>query len=404
MTTRYLFLISLFINGVGSSILAVGYPYILLSENTPMTGYYANMGIIFLFTSMGALLWGYKIDYSPDIWKFRIVILLIEIFSTLSLLMLLLSNVEFSPIMLLLFISLLEFLFAYEIPWSRVAWHELNDWAEQQGGKQLNVSLYIVIATSLISALGPGFGALLGITQGIDTIVAIKLFSLLPYFSVCYLMIKMKIKRTAEQKSQLTVGLRSVFQQSYYKIFAITVVFTLFSNAFLMVALPVVVMGSLADKSYGLVTLFYLFSALIPIFCTTLLSKTSVDNRIQRYPISIFIGLFLFGILFFQLQPFYAKSFFYLLYNIAMIYFNVLITKIIYQKGLEMQQGRLFSLFQVTMNFSFPIAAIMVSLAPDSTQYFLPVTGFSLLLLIAIAVYLIIQMNKVPAPIHHWRK
>ncbi|PHM61262.1 hypothetical protein [Xenorhabdus ishibashii] len=401
---RYLFLISLFINGVGSSILAVGYPYILLSENTPATYYYANMGVIFLFTSIGALLWGYKIDYSTNIWSFRIVILLIEIFSTLLLLILLLSKITFSPIMLLLFISLLEFLFAYEIPWSRVAWHELNDWTEQQGGKHLNVSLYIVIATSLISALGPGFGALLGITQGIDTIVTIKLFSLLPYFYVCYLMIKMKIKRTAEQKSQLSVGLRSVFQQSYYKIFAIAIVFTIFANAFLMVALPVVVMQSLANESYGLVTLFYLLSALIPIFFTTLLNKTSVDNRIQRYPISIFIGLFIFGILFFQLQIFYAKSFFYLLYNIAIMYFNILITKTIYQKGLEMQQGRLFSLFQITMNFSFPIAAITVSIAPGSTQSFLPVGGFSILLLIAIAVYLIIQMNKVPAPVHHWHR
>ncbi|MBE8597028.1 hypothetical protein [Xenorhabdus sp. BG5] len=401
---RYLFLISLLINGVGSSILAVGYPYILLSENTPETDYYANMGVIFLFTSIGALLWGYKIDYSTDIWKFRIVILLIEIFSTLSLLILLLSKITFSPIMLLLFISLLEFLFAYEIPWSRVAWHELNEWTEQQGGNHLNVSLYIVIATSLISALGPGFGALLGITQGIDTIVTIKLFSLLPYFYVCYLMIKMQIKRTTGQKPQLSVGLRSVFQQRYYKTFAIAIVFAIFANAFLMVALPVVVMESLANESYGLVTLFYLLSALIPIFCTTLLNKTSVDNRIQRYPISIFIGLFIFGILFFQLHIFYAKSFFYLLYNIAIIYFNVLITKTIYQKGLEMQQGRLFSLFQITMNFSFPIAAITVSIAPGSTQSFLPVAGFSILLLIAIAVYLIIQMNKVPAPPHHWHR
>ncbi|WP_340622014.1 hypothetical protein [Xenorhabdus siamensis] len=401
---RYLFLFSLFINGVGSSILAVGYPYILLSENTPMTYYYANMGVIFLFTSIGALLWGYKIDYSSDIWKFRIVILLIEIFSTLLLLILLLSEIAFSPVMLLLFISILEFLFAYEIPWSRVAWHELNDWIGQQGGKHLNVSLYIVIATSLISALGPGFGALLGITQGIDTIVTIKLFSLLPYFYICYLMIKMQIKRTAEHKSQLSVGLRSVFQQSYYKTFAITIVFTILANAFLMVALPVVVMESLANESYGLVTLFYLLSALIPIFCTTLLNRTSVDNRIQRYPISIFIGMFIFGILFFQLNMFYAKSFFYLLYNIAIIYFNVLITKTIYQKGLEMQQGRLFSLFQITMNFSFPIAAIIVSIAPDSIQSFLPVVGFSILLLIAIAVYLIIQMNKVSAPVHHWHR
>ncbi|MBC8948933.1 MULTISPECIES: hypothetical protein [Xenorhabdus] len=401
---RYLFLISLFINGVGSSILAVGYPYILLSDNMPATYYYANMGVIFLFTSIGALLWGYKIDYSTDIWSFRIIILLIEIFSTLLLLILLLSKITFPPIMLLLFISLLEFLFAYEIPWSRVAWHELNDWTKQQGGKHLNVSLYIVIATSLISALGPGFGALLGITQGIDTIVTIKLFSLLPYFYVCYLMIKMQIKRTAEQKSQLSVGLRSVFQQRYYKIFAIAIVFTIFANAFLMVALPVVVMESLANESYGLVTLFYLLSALIPILCTTLLNKTSVDNRIQRYPISIFIGLFIFGILFFQLQIFYAKSFFYLLYNIAIIYFNILITKTIYQKGLEMQQGRLFSLFQITMNFSFPIAAITVSIAPGSTQSFLPVVSFSILLLIAIAVYLIIQMNKVPAPVHHWHR
>ncbi|MEQ1975179.1 hypothetical protein [Xenorhabdus sp. SGI240] len=369
-----------------------------------MTYYYANMGIIFLFTSIGALLWGYKIDYSTDIWKFRIFILLIEILSTLLLLILLLSKIAFSPIMLLLFISLLEFLFAYEIPWSRVAWHELNDWTEQQGGKHLNVSLYIVIATSLISAIGPGFGALLGITQGIDTLVTIKLFSLLPYFYVCYLMIKMQIKRTAGQKSQLSVGLRSVFQQSYYKTFAIAIVFTIFANAFLMVALPVVVMESLANESYGLVTLFYLLSALIPIFCTTLLNKTSIDNRIQRYPISIFIGLFIFGILFFQLPVFYAKAFFYLLYNIAIIYFNILITKTIYQQGLEMHQGRLFSLFQITMNFSFPIAAITVSIAPGSTQSFLPVAGFSILFLIAIAVYLIIQMNKVSAPTHHWHR
>ncbi|CDG17318.1 MFS transporter [Xenorhabdus doucetiae] len=401
---RSLFLISLIINGVGSSILAVGYPYILLSDSTPMTYYYANMGIIFLFTSMGALLWGYKIDYATDIWQFRIVILLIEIFSTLLLLILLVSKIAFPPIMLLLFIAILEFLFAYEIPWSRVAWHELNDWAEQQGGKHLNVSLYIVIATSLISALGPGLGALLGITQGIDTIVAIKLFSLLPYFYICYLMMKMQVKRTAAQRSQLTGGLRSVFQQRYYKTLAIAVVFTIFANAFLMVALPVVVMESLANKSYGLVTLFYLLSALIPIFCTTLLNKTRVNSRIQRYPITIFISLFIFGILFFQLHTFYAKSFFYLLYNIAIIYFNVLITNTIYQKGLEMQQGRLFSLFQVTMNFSFPIAAITVSIAPDSSQYFLPVVGFSLFLLIAIAVYFIIQINKVPAPVHHWRR
>ncbi|CDL79650.1 hypothetical protein [Xenorhabdus cabanillasii] len=401
---RSLFLISLVINGIGSSILAVGYPYILLSENTPMTYYYANMGVIFLFTSIGALLWGYKIDYATDIWQFRIVILLIEIFSTLLLLILLVSKIAFSPIMLLLFIAILEFLFAYEIPWSRVAWHELNSWTEQQGGQHLNVSLYIVIATSLISALGPGLGALLGITQGIGTIVAIKLFSLLPYFYVCYLMMKMQIKRTAEQKYQLTVRLRSVFQQRYYKTFAIAVVFTIFANAFLMVALPVVVMESLAHKSYGLVTLFYLLSALIPIFCTTLLNKTRVDNHIQRYPIAIFISLLIFGILFFQLPTFYAKSFFYLLYNIAIIYFNVLITNIIYQKGLEMQQGRLFSLFQVTMNFSFPIAAITVSIAPDSSQYFLPVFGFSILLLMAIAVYFIIQINKVPAPLHHWRR
>ncbi|WFQ80978.1 hypothetical protein PXH59_07800 [Xenorhabdus sp. SF857] len=369
-----------------------------------MTYYYANMGIIFLFTSIGALLWGYKIDYSTDIWKFRIFILLIEILSTLLLLILFLSKIAFSPIMLLLFISLLEFLFAYEIPWSRVAWHELNDWTEQQGGKHLNVSLYIVIATSLISAIGPGFGALLGITQGIDTLVTIKLFSLLPYFYVCYLMIKMQIKRTAGKKSQLSVGLRAVFRQSYYKTFAIAIVFTIFANAFLMVALPVVVMESLANESYGLVTLFYLLSALIPIFCTTLLNKTSIDNRIQRYPISIFIGLFIFGILFFQLPIFYAKAFFYLLYNIAIIYFNILITKTIYQQGLEMHQGRLFSLFQITMNFSFPIAAITVSIAPGSTQSFLPVAGFSILFLIAIAVYLIIQMNKVSAPTHHWHR
>ncbi|MDX7991410.1 hypothetical protein [Xenorhabdus littoralis] len=401
MMIRYLFLISLFINGVGSSILAVGYPYILLSEDTAMTSYYANMGVIFLFTSIGALLWGYKIDYSSDIWKFRIIILLIEIFSTLLLLILLLSKVEFSPVILLLFISLLEFLFAYEIPWSRVAWHDLNHWAEQQGGQHLNVSFYIVIATSLISALGPGFGALLGITQGVDTIVAIKLFSLLPYFYVCSLMMRMKIKRTAEQKSQLNSGLRSIFQQRYYKTFAFAVAFTIFSNAFLMVALPVVVMGSLADNSYGLVTLFYLFSALIPILFTTLISKTRFDNRIQRYPITIFSCMLVFGVLFFKLEPFYAKAFFYLLYNIAIIYFNVLVTRTIYQKGLEMQQGRLFSLFQVTMNFSFPIAAIMASIAPDAIQSFLPVVSFSILLLIAIVVYWMIQMNKIPASVNH---
>jgi MFS family permease len=401
---RYLFLISLFINGVGSSILAVGYPYILLSENTPMTYYYLSMGMIFSFTSVGALLWGYKIDYSTDIWRFRMVILLLEVFSTLLLLILLFGKIEFSPIMLLLFIALLEFLFAYEIPWSRVAWHELNDWAEQQGSKHLNVSLYIVITTSLISALGPGLGALLGITQGIETLVAIKLFSLLPYCYVCYLMMAIQIKRTAEQKTQLFVGVSAIFQQSYYKIFAIAIVFAIFSNAFLMVALPVVVMGSLAKESYELVTLFYLLSALIPIFCTTLLDKTNIGNCIQRYPISIFMGMFIFGILFFQLQTFYVKSFFYLLYNIAIIYFNILITKTIYQEALKMQQGRLFSLFQVTMNFSFPIAAITVSIVPDSTQYFLPAAGFSILLLIAIAVYLIIQMNKVPVPVHHWHR
>ncbi len=404
MMIRYLFLISLFINGVGSSVLAVGYPYMLLSEDTPMTHYYANMGIIFLFTSIGALLWGYKIDYSSDIWKFRIIILLIEIFSTLLLFVLLISKVNFSPIVLLLFIALLEFLFSYEIPWSRVAWHELNDWAEQQGSKHLNVSLYIVIATSLISALGPGIGALLGITFGIDVIVAIKLLSLLPYFYVCYLMMKMKIRRTIEQKSQLAVGLRTVFQQSYYKIFAYAALLTVIAHAFVMVALPVVVMGSLANQSYGLVTLFYLMSAFIPIGLTTLINKTNFNNKIQRYPISIFIGMFIFGFLFFQLQYFYAKAFFYLLYNVTIIYFNILITKTIYQKGLEMQQGRLFSLFQVTMNFSFPIAAILVAVTPDSMQSILPVVSFSLFLLFANAVYLIIQINKVPVAANDWRE
>ncbi|RAY97130.1 hypothetical protein DP187_21765 [Enterobacter cloacae] len=388
---RGLFLFAIFINGAGSSILAVGYPYSFLTTHTNMTYYFISMGVVFFLTAIGALLWGYKIDHSTNIWDFRLKILAVEFLATFLLLMLLMAGITFHPLALLIFIALLEFLFAYEIPWSRVAWNDLNKWGVTRGWKKINPAMYIVITTSLISAVGPGIGAFLGAINNIKLLVAIKLISLIPYYFVCIKIIQIKKEKNNVhvRNSTNTTTLAFFFRQPPYQTLTACVILTLLANAFLIVSLPVEVTKSITTINNIWLVFFYLFSATIPVASTALLRKLKWDVLPQRHPVTIFIAMLLFGFLFFFTEIFYYKCLFYLLYNVAAIWFNTLLTDIIYQKKFEKQQGRLFSLIQVTTNFSFPLAAVIMAFTPESFQMILPIISFSVLSVLAVVIYLL---------------
>lgn len=387
---RGLFLLTIFINGAGSSILAVGYPYSLLTTHASMSHYFATMGTVFLLTSIGALLWGYRIDHSTNIWIFRLRILGIELFATLLLLVILMAKVSPPPLVLLIFIALLEFLFAYEIPWSRVAWNDLNQWGEKQGWKNINPAMSIVITTSLISAVGPGVGAFLGATNNLTLLVVIKLFSLVPYYFICVRLCRIKKENHdfSARNETNSANLAIFFRQPLYQILTVCVILTLLANAFLLVSLPVEVTQSVISINKIWLAMFYLFSSTIPVACTTLLRKLKWDILPRRHPVTIFIAMLSFGYLFFYSGTFYYKCLFYLFYNVAAIWFNTLLTDIIYQKQFENQQGRLFSLIQVAMNFSFPLVAMILAFSPESFQMILPIMSFTILSVLAVVAYL----------------
>jgi hypothetical protein len=394
--TRYLFLAALFVNGAGSSILAVGYPYGLLSQQATMSHYYATVGVIFVSMSSGALLWGRRIDLASSIWKSRVTILAMELFFSVALLGLLLAPVRLSSLTLLLLVALLEFLFVYEIPWSRVAWNELNQWSEQRGGKRMDAALAIVVTTSLISAVGPGVGALLGMQHGLEMLVAFKVFSLVPYLVICAALYRKRISRArTEDISRCGAhGLRTMFRQPDYLGLALIVAATLLANAFLMVALPVEVTHSMLAIDPLWIALFYLLSAIIPLACIWLLDWAGLGKVLLLRPLGNFFLLMVFGCLFFYLPSFFAKCVLYLLYNIGLIQFNVFLTSIIYRKDHESRQGRLFSLVQVATNFSFPLAAMTVALAPGGWQGKLPLVSFAFLSLLAASACFIFRVDK----------
>ncbi|SAI47033.1 Uncharacterised protein [Bordetella ansorpii] len=399
MNIRYLFLGVLFVNGAGSSILAVGYPYGLLAGEASMSRYYLTMGVVFLFISLGTLFWGRHIDRSENIWQMRMRILALELACSLALLLLVLSGWDLSALQLLCLIAVLEFLFAYEIPWSRVAWHELNSWSHARGAPKIDHAFAIVATTSLISAIGPGVGAFLGMEHGLAVLAAIKTASLVPYSVVCWRLMRVQMPRVQSAGGATrprNASLSAVFDLPSYRVLAATIATTLVASAFLMVALPVEVNRSLLGMNPIWVIAFYLLSAVIPIWVAHALGRMGHRGPVSAQPASTLLGLLVLGCLFFTADSFYAKCLAYVLYNVAIVFFNMMVTDVIYQKGLERHQGRLFALVQVVSGFAYPVAAAIAA-APLSWQGQLPLVSFVAMSLMALTLCWLFQINKVVA-------
>lgn len=394
MDIRLLYVVFLFLNGVGTSILAVGFPYRLLSHDISMTEYYTLVCIIFMAMALGTLIWGRIIDRTPDIWRARLFIFLAELVCSGALLVALLCHVQVSMLLLALVIAALEFLLAYEIPWSRVAWYRINTWKAQTSGRPYDTAFTIVVATTMISAIGPGTGAMLGIQYGITLLVWIKVASIIPYALICaYVYRATQAERSAGQDSQHAVeagGLNVLWAQSYYRYLGGAVACVLMANAFLIVSLPIQVFSSLASDGGVYVLLFYFLSSVMPLLFVMGLNKTAGSRAIIARPLMIFVTLACTGCTFYCLPSFPLKTLFYLGYNVAYILFNTFVSELLYHEQLADKQGRLFSLLQLISSFAFPVAAVVISIAPASWQDALPLIGFGCLSGLAVVLYLML--------------
>lgn len=185
LRSSFWFLFTLFLNGVGSSTMLVLLPYSQLAG----TGHYANalltQGTLASSVVLGSVLWGRVLDRTNNIWKIRSRVFVLEI--TVAVCVAVALTCNWPAALVLGLIALQQFLFPFEIIWSRIAWKQMPANASKSPE---SLGRQFILATSLISCVGPGLGAYLGTTQWLALAGWLDVLTYLPYLTACVAHIK----------------------------------------------------------------------------------------------------------------------------------------------------------------------------------------------------------------------
>jgi uncharacterized membrane protein len=386
-----LFRVSMVINGIGSCALAIAFPYYLLQKGMPYSDFYLLETILFLSAGIGTLFWGNRLDKTNNVWDLKLWILAFEVIFSIAFL---LASVFLSSSVLVLatLIGILEFLFAFEIPWSRIAYNRLRE-----GAGTKTIAHEITIAAAFISILAPAIGAFVGNYGVLVWIAIFNIISLFPYAIVTLLCSKKYIEKHNINSMIESVGylhmFKDLFKQSEWIILTIGIALTYFSLGFLMAVLPIEIVNDIGTESDYLIPLFYFTTGLIVVVLNSTKVRDSIPTRVTSSLQMITILVTISGIGFFVSDNWLLKTIFYTIYSTFWVSLSILITRRIYEDDVSQYQGKLFAYINLVSRFSLPLASLILALLPENIISKAPFVAFLFVSSMAVVLFSVKRKN-----------
>ncbi|MBF0313338.1 MAG: hypothetical protein HQK52_07975 [Oligoflexia bacterium] len=382
------FRFALVINGIGSCALAIAYPYFLLASKIESKWVFIIQAIIFSAAAIGTYLWAHILDQSKNIWLLKFYAVSAEI--VFSILVFLSFNFDWSFGLKCLFIVVLQFLFAFEIPWSRIAFNELP---ENKTKDAKIVSQEITVAATLIGIFAPALGTLSVNSKNMLFLTQLNIFSFLPYAIIAYLLFN--FRRDTQDNSQVAKKMNTlafvnfIKKDLFWRNLFLSMTFLILSISLLMSSLPYILFSELGSLGQYAIPGFYLCTGLI----STLLNGQRIREHIPeiiKYNFSgIIILVILSGISFFAFQGLIAKIISYSLFNTTLIAFNILFMNKVYECEHKGIHSRLFSVSQLLSRFAIPITSFYLSFFSDEQVCSGVRTSFAIVGVICILLFML---------------
>ena len=367
---KQFFLAGLFVNGVGSCALAIAYPYFLLRSDHSATSVFQIQALIFLAAAIGLLVWGKILDASRNIWRLKLIVVLMEVVASIA--FVLGVHLDASTETNGVAIAILEFLFAFEIPWSRLAYLKLPTDSNQTTTESARE---ISLTANLISLVAPAIGAGLG-TFSVEKMAAINILTTLPYIAICLYLWghhRGDALSKAIERAPARLGDFFMTHKSWRRLFIGYSIMTI-TPAVMMSSLPIILNNSLGNTNE--IIAFYLISGLIMVLSGTKVARRFIQPALTGRFSILSTGLLAGTILFLAGHGLVAKIVGYSLHNVFWIALSIDLTGALYRPVVDQIRGRLFSLFQLSGKFSFPAIAGLLSLFAGQS-YLLGSVGLS---------------------------
>jgi hypothetical protein len=387
------FKVSLVLNGIGSGLLLTLLPYLKLTRGESNSGMFVLLGILSSAGFAGTFVWGPLIDKSTNLWRGRMLILTVEFLCSLAILA---SAICYpSDFLLLVGVAVLQFLFPYEVIWSRVAFVMVPGNEKKQ---KAELAREITLTTSLISIMAPALGVYLGMTKNIILGAAIDFASYLPYAGFCLALMRrkreynpttiaenMNTDQPAIDGGEIRQSLGSFVRRNIGAAWLLSGIsfLSILSNAVIL-ALPILLFVS--SKETGLpwkLTLFYAVSSIL----SSLFGTKRGSRLVKRYLISdiaFFVLLTGLGILFASKGvPLSLRMAGYLAFSILGIVFSIRISAIIYQDLFAPIRGRFLGTIRNVSALTQPVLAAALAMPFFATNLnatlvsIISITGFT---------------------------
>ena len=179
LQSSFFFRVALVINGLGSCAIAIAYPYFLLGNKVGSELVFGSQAAIFTASAVGSYLWAHILDNSADIWNLKLKIVLLELI--ISILISLSFNYQNFYWLKCTLIIILQFLFAFEIPWSRIAFKELTENSNKDSNK---ISHDITMAASVISVFAPVLATFSYSFENLRFLTQLNILFFIPYLLI----------------------------------------------------------------------------------------------------------------------------------------------------------------------------------------------------------------------------
>lgn len=392
MNTNQLFRLSLIVNGIGSCGLAVAFPYYLLSTGKSYSTLYTMQAVIFLLAAIGIVFWSSRIDRLSDLWNEKKRILKIEFLCSTFLLVSIIWHLP--QIIICILIGILEFLFAFEIPWSRVAYRGLN--CNQAIS---NKAQEITVAAALISIFAPTIGAYLGSQARLFEMSIINIITYMPYVLLISMIIRRNNVEKRKNQRKNNTPRREVFfflwRNKQWRYLFIGTIWLNLSLGFLMANLPIAISEHIDSSKSISISAFYVFTGFIAVISNIKKVRVLLPSILNRSPLPSAIGIVIFGTLFLYSQAFFAKTVAYCLHNACWVSLNIFITAQIYDQKALRFQARLIGLFQIVNRFSIPLSALILSFLPISNHNSILIAIVLMCSVIGIAIFVLLAIVNV---------
>lgn len=351
------FLAALVANGIGSSVVFVLLPYWLLHDRTSQRVVFVTTALLTGSGVAGAWFWGRFLDGQSSPWRTRLFTLTCEVLASVLFCACVLLKLP-SVVPLFVLASILEFLFAYELIWSRIAWRELTvarGQASQQSARRFSVS------ASLISVVGPALGVLGGLHGLLWQAALINAVSAIPYAWICIQVLKAQpsgaqVTSTADAAPSYRALARFLAENGHWLNLLLGFIAVSVCSTTITVVLPVVLFGSAKDPHS--ISLFYLATSAL----TAMSGVERVSAGLARLGLQkgrLLLACCLTGLGFLASSgQLWVQAAFYLVFNILWMKISIELLGLLYREELNAVRGRFMGLLRVVTQSLPPLVSL----------------------------------------------